>query len=336
MIYGAYSLLQKNLEWMAGEYCTKVGYKDEKTCFNMMEQLGDTLFKTMINPRDGVFSHSAVCYKMLGVCDKPTEHDLSLADYEKRLAASKPEHLWENDFVQNIYDKIAASKANGEKREIIRVLQLADPHMDAYYSEGGVINCDGQPCCRADSKVRSGETPQFAGKWGHVSACDPPQLLLENLLEFVRDNHDELKTEAVIWTGDNAPHVSFDKLEINDKTVAEYTVNISKIMMDKLEGDLEFYPVLGNHDKFPSNVQDFTKPYASGAINNIYKHWQTKGWFDDKEAEQFHQWGYYDKPLRLAKKDGSKESNVTVLALNMDACNIANWDLAHGRSDPGN
>lgn len=92
---------------------------------------------------------------------------------------------------------------------------------------------------------------------------------------------------------------------------------------------IEVYPSLGNHDTWPVNVQDFSKPYSNWPINHIKGNWSGDNWLNDEEVEMFSQFGYYSKPL-----PGNLHGKV--ISINTQACNDLNWWLLDNRQDPGN
>ncbi len=65
--------------------------------------------------------------------------------------------------------------------------------------------------------------------------------------------------------------------------------------------DMAIYPIHGNHDTWPCNVQDFDKPYDNKAIDTFAKHWS--GWLDKDAIKVYRKYGYYSTPMRL--KDGT-------------------------------
>ena len=100
-------------------------------------------------------------------------------------------------------------------------------------------------------------------------------------------------------------------------------------MFNKALPNLEFVASLGNHDVFPTNVEDFNKPFEQKTVNLVARNWQNLGWLDSNQELEFSKNGFYSRSINI----GSQK--VEVISLNMNACDIANWDLAHGRNDPG-
>lgn len=104
------------------------------------------------------------------------------------------------------------------------------------------------------------------------------------------------------------------------------------MIKEELAGEnIAFYPIQGNHDVWPVNVQDFSKPNSNAAINGFSPVWED--WLDSSAMTQFKKYGYYSMPLKY--KDGTLIGNTKVIGLNTQACNVLNWYLLVNRYDPG-
>jgi len=79
--------------------------------------------------------------------------------------------LKNNDFVNNLYAKI---KADPNPRNIVRSIQISDPHIDFSYSEFTNAICDYPICCRWNGfNENTGSDVRLAGRWGDYN-CDIP------------------------------------------------------------------------------------------------------------------------------------------------------------------
>jgi predicted MPP superfamily phosphohydrolase len=147
------------------------------------------------------------------------------------------------------------------------------------------------------------------------------------MFDFIGQNQDELKTSFITWTGDNSAHNIWAE---NNDEITEYTRNITQTLKDSLgpNSDIEVFPVLGNHDTWPVNVQDFSAPYINYPINHLLDSWQDEHWLSEDEISIFAKYGYYSKPMKFHKKG-------RVIGMNMQACNNLNWWLMDDREDPG-
>ena len=87
-------------------------------------------------------------------------------------------------------------------------------------------------------------------------------------------------------------------------------------------------PSVGNHDTWPINNQDFRTPNSNWPINHFKDSWIGEHWLSEQEIEVFQQYGFYSKAFEFDPKG-------KMIALNMQACNNANWWLIENRFDPG-
>lgn len=63
------------------------------------------------------------------------------------------------------------------------------------------------------------------------------------------------------------------------KSVLQSTLNVTNMIKEELAGlDYRVYGVLGNHDVFPVNVEDFSLPNLNKAVLGIAPAWST--WLD--------------------------------------------------------
>jgi sphingomyelin phosphodiesterase len=147
------------------------------------------------------------------------------------------------------------------------------------------------------------------------------------MFDYIGNNQDELQTKFITWTGDNSAHNVWDN---SNEEVTEYTVNITNTLKEALgpDSDITVYPIVGNHDTWPVNVQDFSKPNSNWPINHFKGSWTDTNWLSEEESKVFGEYGFYSKPFEFNTKG-------KVIALNMQACNDLNWWLLDNRSDPG-
>ena len=119
----------------------------------------------------GVFSPLRICNEVLKVCTEPTVTTLDEDEFVRRQLDAKPEEIKNNDYIDNLYRQIRQSK---EERPTVRSVQLADMHLDFYYTEGAPTQCDFPICCRINGPGSSpAKDSPLAQKWGDF-ACDMP------------------------------------------------------------------------------------------------------------------------------------------------------------------
>ena len=67
-----------------------------------------------------------------------------------------------------------------------------------------------------------------------------------------------MKPDVLFWTGDNSPHNTYNNTE---EEVLNYTIKTTQMIKDKIAGkDITVIPIQGNHDTWPVDWQDFSKP----------------------------------------------------------------------------
>ena len=157
--------------------------------------------------------------------------------------------------------------------------------------------------------------------------CDIPPETYKSALEYIKK---EIKPDIIIWMGDNSAHTVWDETE---NEIIESSVKVTEILKDYFaDTTVTVLPSLGNHDVFPVNVMDFSKPNSNRAINFIADHWTE--WIGEEAVKVFKQYGYYSTPLVL--KNGKEFKNTKIISLNTEACLYWNWYLFDSRADPGN
>jgi sphingomyelin phosphodiesterase len=242
--------------------------------------------------------------------------------YVNRLLKAKPAQLKANNYLNTIYDSIY----NMKNRKTLTVVHMSDPHIDYQYRVGSDTQCTGYLCCRDENGYPT-EREKQAGEWG-AYMCDLPPKTLKSMFEYIKDT---IKPDALLWTGDNSPHSIWDN---TPEEVIDSTGNITTMMADVFRGTpITVFPLQGNHDVWPSNNQDFSKPYGSEYVLEYSKMWQATGWLDAEDAKVFDKYGYYSKTLKL--KDGREYPKTKIIALNTNSCYYMNFAMLKTRYDPG-
>lgn len=95
---------------------------------------------------------------------------------------------------------------------------------------------------------------------------------------------------------------------------------------------LMVFPLQGNHDVWPVNVQSFNEPNA--IVQNLTHVWNY--WLDANAIKTFSKAGYYYQYFEL-KSDANKKyfNDTRVLGVTTQTCNEQNWYLWEVLSDPG-
>lgn len=200
----------------------------------------------------------------------------------KRVLSDKPDKIKNDDFVNQLYAKIAADP---NPRPIRRSIQLSDLHIDFEYQEGSPVDCNFPICCRDNGpEMVAAKNSKPAGYWGDYG-CDIPERTIQNMFKFIAANQDTLKTEFITWVGDNSAHNVWSN---TNEEVTKYTTDLTNDLKNALAShEIEFYPSLGNHDTWPVNVENFDKPYSNYPINHLKDTWTDTHWLSEDEQAVF-------------------------------------------------
>lgn len=256
------------------------------------------------------------CSRMLGFCSSPNYKYLPSSDYISRVLSDKPEFLSSNDYVDKQYEAI---RNDPKKRKTIKVLHMTDIHVDLEYAEGYNAKCNEPICCRVNNGIPS-DPSHAAGKYGDYN-CDLAPSTMNLFFDYIASIKDEY--DLIFWTGDNIAH---DVWEQSVEKNSYYTKYITDIIKEKLP-NVPVYPILGNHEFFPVNVQSFDGNHP--LIDNIAEYWAD--WLGPEGIDDFRNFGYYNIPLKGNNYDWS---GVRVIGLNTEATNNQNWWLISQFNDP--
>jgi len=189
----------------------------------------------------------------------------------KEKLRQKPHYIKNNDYVDRLYRKI---KEDPKPRKTVRSIQVSDIHIDFQYEIGSPNECDFPICCRNNHGPSSEEATALAeqaGFWGDYR-CDLPPHTMKSMFDFIGNNVEELEIDFITWLGDNGAHSLW---EYSKEEVAEYTRNITVTLKEALKDHprVEVYPVVGNHDTWPVNTEDFRRPNIDWNINHLKEIW---------------------------------------------------------------
>jgi sphingomyelin phosphodiesterase len=91
------------------------------------------------------------------------------------------------------------------------------------------------------------------------------------MLDFISANQGTLKTDLMTWVGDNSAHNTWDNTA---EESLNYTVTITEMWRQTMrDHNIDVFPIQGNHDTWPVNVENFSGPYTNYAINNLKSTW---------------------------------------------------------------
>jgi len=86
--------------------------------------MGDVIIPSLAN---FLLGPDYFCSRLLQVCDSPKFTVLKEKVDIDRILSDKPDKIKKNDFLNKIYDTIAA---NPQKRKTIKAVHMSDPHVD--------------------------------------------------------------------------------------------------------------------------------------------------------------------------------------------------------------
>ena len=84
--------------------------------------------------------------------------------------ADKPAEINDDNFINNLYIN---QIGHGTGRSTIKVVHLADLHLDFKYKQGSLAVCDKILCCRENSGDFPKDPKKMAGAFGSYE-CDSP------------------------------------------------------------------------------------------------------------------------------------------------------------------
>jgi len=235
------------------------------------------------------------------MCLKPKIAYDSEAEFTKRILQNytNSDYFTLNELVNRNSSKIP-----------LKVMTIADAHIQLDYMEGKSTVCNHSLCCGKNSPYTN-ITSRKAGRFGH-QGCDLPNITVESFIsEVFRTNPD-----MILWLGDNMPHNMADQKRETQLDSFKYMANLLK---GKYKGKV--YAVLGNHDGYPEGQFD---------IHAMSDNWLTKAyadelaeWLTPESYNQFSKTGYYSQL--------HPDSKLRIICLNtfvLDFNNVYLWGNA--------
>jgi len=209
-------------------------------CPDITNQMRQPLFTALTKH---ILGGEHMCDEVFGLCKHPDIEEVNVKSVVERIMATKPASLANDDFVDNLYAKIAADTS---ERAVIKAVHITDVHIDNKYQVGAKANCDSFLCCRAESgPLGPDDVP--APEWGYpAGACDIPKKTFQSQLDYIVS---EVKPDVVFWTGDNSSHNVWDNTQ--DEVIG-YTETLTDMLKTAFKDTgITVLPVHGNHDTWP-------------------------------------------------------------------------------------
>lgn len=196
------------------------------------------------------------------------------------------------------------------------ILHITDIHLDPFYEAGGNAVCGRGACCRKNQGKPSNES-SAAGKWGDYRDCDTPWEAVVDLVQQIKRQHK--KIDIIYYTGDIVDHFSW---EITKQGNTDSIKKVFKLFRDNFQ-NIPIFPVLGNHEAYPSNVfapTTVTSPEVS--IKWLYdlanEEWES--WLPSTTKKTIQEGGYYTVLVN---------PGFRIVALNNNICYHSNWWILH-------
>ncbi|CAG8956934.1 hypothetical protein HYFRA_00011984 [Hymenoscyphus fraxineus] len=175
--------------------------------------------------------------------------------------------------------------------ERVKVIHLSDFHLDPRYQVASEANCSSSMCCRYSGSTGTSQAVFPAPLYGAYK-CDTPYYLglaaLQSIASLTGTGTTKSNAAWSIYTGDLVSHDPENEMS---QAYVEYTeTSIYSMFKSYLEGPV--FPVLGNHDSSPENIDGpYNLPGPLGQqFSWNYKHvsglWQHNEWLSAEEASQ--------------------------------------------------
>ena len=171
----------------------------------------------------------------------------------------------------------------------LRMLQIADLHLDLNYTVGSNATCERSVCCHTESVwVPHAGPQQAAGKWGSY-ACDAPFRQLDEALRFGAS----LQPDIVLFTGDDTSHFYWAQSRESNLQAIDATTQLIK----KHFPGTPVFPCLGNHETYPLSQFEIPVHPTMDWLMSKLKLWYAS-WLSEDARETFGRWGYFTERVR--------------------------------------
>jgi sphingomyelin phosphodiesterase len=185
--------------------------------------------------------------------------------------------------------------------------QMSDIHVDMFYQNGTVTDCDLPVCCRTGVGN--------AGQWGDYN-CDLPVSTFEAALVQLKT----LDPDFIIITGDMPPHDIWNQ---SDSYNMAYQT-LASGLLKKYFPDTPVYAIYGNHACFPVNQFDYENNSEQWLLDGFAENWGF--WLTSDAVASIKQRGTYSML--------HPGTNLRLISLDTQACNNGNFYLWINNTDP--
>ena len=210
-------------------------------------------------------------------------------------------------------EKVLVGKKDKKRENIsengkrIKMLQITDLHLDPKFKEGHSTECNKPICCRDKPNDNQLAEGKVVGKYGFEGKCD----IGEDLFKSFVDDAFARNVDFVIWTGDNAPH---DTWEGSQDGVFDISRRLKNMLDEKFKTkNIPVFYSLGNHEKYPNDAFHDEENYMLENMAKVYK-----DYLNEEAYNTFKKYGYY------SLKYGN---NLKIIAINCLVCDSFNFNL---------
>ncbi|APA15981.1 hypothetical protein sscle_16g107510 [Sclerotinia sclerotiorum 1980 UF-70] len=183
--------------------------------------------------------------------------------------------------------KAKAPKPSGKRK---KVLHLSDFHLDPRYQVASEASCSSGMCCRYTNAPTSPAV--FPAPLYGSYKCDTPYFLalaaLQSIGALTGTGVPGSEPAFTIYTGDLVSH---DPQNQMSRAYVEYTeTSIFSILKSYIKNPI--FPVLGNHDSTPENIDSpHSLPGPLGKqfswnYDHVSSLWQHEGWLSKADADE--------------------------------------------------
>jgi hypothetical protein len=134
-------------------------------------------------------------------------------------------------------------------------------------------------------------------------------ITFENAIEYINNS---VKPDIVLWLGDNQPYNDWEQ---EMKTQLDTTYVITGIMTRYFPKRGHVFPLLGNHEGFPTNILNRDEYWPYRNVSNLWSHWLTK-----EAKESMKSVGYYHQLI-----NGTNTRIISLEVFDIINSNCYNW-----------
>ena len=282
-----------------------------------------TVIITLIEPVCQMFEEYDFCDNALHILAPPFYHNFFYKEFNPRRNCGRIGLCpWNYKKDMDPINKILKEKPPTVHPQInnshsyMKFLVFNDIHADPLYMPNMEVTCVEPVCCRVGNQhVSNGEGSWL---WGTPGFCDLPYKTLDNFLDHATDH---MMVDSLLWLGDNPGHNVWEQHNENHLEIIEH---ITDILSKKLPYLGQVYPVLGNHEGYPSDQFDLYSNQHKWIYEKCAKIW--KIWLTNESYESMRLYGRYHQL--------HPNTNLRMIAINPFTYDFLNSFIWNNSTDP--